>query len=295
MLKHYPSLKYNPVTVGLTKLVLDLKNRSLESVIFVATTGRSGSETLHKVFSSIGQCASTHEPYPIMNNDLMILRNEGDDTLAQNTYNAIKSVNIRRAALGKKYYIETNHMFIKSFIDYAAKDFPDKLKVIHLYRNPVDVALSILSLNNYPNCYPGTETGNNWYLDYHAAENLIKITDILDNNADFSHTFYKCLWYWFEIEARVKFWKEKLPHIPFYDFNIANLKKEDKFISLLNQLNLEFDVQKIKNTLNTKSNRKTLHKTNSLDRDSAIMMKEQFEKILVDNGYTLPHTLTDFT
>ena len=201
--------------------------RNLETLIFTATTGRSGTKTLTRIFSVIENCASYHESQPIMNGELMINRDFFDDPRTRFVYKYVKSLNIRRFAKGGRYYFEGNHEFIKSFHDYVIDDFQGKVKVIHLYRNPVKMANSLFTINNHP----GTTEGNKWWLNYNSPNNLIRIAHILNRDKDFTHDFYKCLWYWYEIEARVAFWRQHYKEVPFIDFRTEDISNGEKLIT----------------------------------------------------------------
>ena len=48
-----------------------------------------------------------------------------------------------------------------------------------------------------------------WYFDYKAANNKIRIADILEQDENYTHVFYRCLWYWYEMEERVKAFREQ--------------------------------------------------------------------------------------
>ena len=133
--------------------------------MFVATTGRSGTEFLQRVFSTVPGCTALHEAWPIMQEHVLRAWNEGEEWLARRTLWVQKSVNIRRATGENDLYVETNHLFIKSFASMAIQDFGQRLRIIHLRRDPVSVARSMVQLG----AVPGTPHGNDWYLDYRAA------------------------------------------------------------------------------------------------------------------------------
>ncbi|MBD3401949.1 hypothetical protein GF420_03565, partial [candidate division GN15 bacterium] len=59
-------LKYNPITVNMYNRMLDGRCRTVEGYVFVATTGRSGSQSLSKIFQAADDAVCFHEPYPIM-------------------------------------------------------------------------------------------------------------------------------------------------------------------------------------------------------------------------------------
>jgi len=284
----YCTWKHNPITAGIMKLLVRRRSKNLETLIFVATTGRSGTKSLYRIFASIEGCSAHHEPYPEMIGERVANRNRLDDPIARFMYNYIKSVNIRRYTNGAKYYFEANHLFIKSFCDYVFEDFSGKVKVIHLYRHPTKVANSIFALNNYP----GTEEGNKWWLDYHSVNNILQMADILDHDKEFSHDFYKCLWYWYEIEARVCFWKTRYPQVQFYDFKTEDIDDRNKLISLIESLGLEFQKKKLLSFSKERINKQTNNKRKlPIPAREAYAMHNKFIRKIVEKGYNLPASI----
>jgi hypothetical protein len=289
-LEHY-TLKYNPIVAALVKLALWPFYRTTKAYLFVATTGRSGTASLEKILSQIDGCIALHEGYPMMNGYVMQELNNNRPTAARNTYNFIRAINIRRSGIGYKYYAETNHMFIKSFNEFAIKDLANKLKVIHLVRDPIQVAKSITLLEHYP----GTEMGNNWYLDYRAPGNHIQISDLLDNDPKFSLPFYKSLWYWYEIESRVESMRERHKELPIYELTTENLNNAEALCKLLSDMNLDYDRKKILTVAKTRENRKlSLKPRKPVDLGDTKKMHDDFKQLLIDNGYRLPSSLNYF-
>ena len=255
-----------------------------EKVIFVASTGRSGTGSISRLFASIDDVCSLHEPEPVIGGATMIEKNKGNEHLARKIYTNVKSNVIRLERLtGKRIYFESNHMFIKSFIEYAVEDFGNKVTVIHLYRNPVSVAKSLFDLQ----MIPGTERANEWYLDYKGNGNQIRIAEILDTNERFAHDFYKCLWYWYEIEARVSFWKNRYKEIRFVDFKTEDLNKYGCVTELLQELGIKYDEKKIKSNMDKKFNLKVSEKVVTLDVKEAQVMHQSFREMLKEEGYGL--------
>jgi hypothetical protein len=269
----------------------DLKEKSVESFIFVATTGRSGTLTLVDIFRQLDGCVALHEPYPAMHDNVLEAAANGNYKFVEQFYKVRKSVNVRRSAVGASHYIEANHLFIKTFIQYAAEDFGSKLKVIHLVRNPTQVANSIYSLQDEP----GTIEGNRWWLDYRAPTNLISIVDSLDDDSEFSHPYYKALWYWFETEARIAKWKAKLTHVPFVFFKTEDFSNELLLTKLLEDLDIEAPPGFIQNMVNIRSHaRSNQKKVPPLPPDHTEEMLERFTQLLRGKGLSIPDTLYEY-
>jgi hypothetical protein len=228
--------------------------KNVRHFTFVATTGRTGTRTLADIFAGIDDCTSLHEPYPVMNSELMIQANNGNDDLAEKTFYGSKLFYIYRACVKNKskYYIETNHMFIKSFAEYAVEHFYPRINVIHLSRDSKDTAYSLYQLNTIP----GTPEGNRWYLDYRATNNKIKISEYFNGSHEFDHPFYRCLWYVYEIEARIKYFKTSHPDIPVFEIFMSDLNSVDRLRELFDFLDMNVSAQYLYSCINKKLNQK---------------------------------------
>ena len=281
------SLKINEVTAFLAKRYFDLRTRDLKKLIFTATTGRSGTKSLAKVFSAIPGCIALHEPHPIMNGEVLEAASYGAIKYVDRIYRRRKSIVIRRAAVGYRYYFEANHLFIKTFAQQVVDDFGDRVSVIHLIRPPLEVAMSIFQLQDYP----GTKAGNYWWLDYRAPSNRIRIMDLLDSHKEFSHPFYKALWYWFEIEERIAEWQKRLPSIPFLKFETNWLAKAERVFELLDRLKIEYEKSAIEAMIGTKENsREDEKRVAPLARFDSERMLRLFQEALMERGVALPPT-----
>ncbi len=129
-------LKHSTPVIRAARFVLGLRTRGLEKLVFTATTGRTGTLTLTKVLETVDGCKSLHEPHPIMNHDILKATNAGDNSIADKVY-PIKSINIRRAAVGYRYYAEANRLFVKTFLRQVVEEFGDRLVIDH--RAPTNV------------------------------------------------------------------------------------------------------------------------------------------------------------
>lgn len=279
----YSSLKHNVMTSYLLRNLTRSRARNLKSLIFTATTGRSGTKSLVRIFECIDGCVAYHEPHPaMMNNEKMINRPDFNDEYTSWVYENIKSVNIRRYAKKCIFYFESNHAFIKSFHDHVINDFGEKIKVIHVYRNPVEVANSIYSIGNIP----GSRQGNMWWLNYKSPHNKINISYILENDENFKDDFYKCLWYWYEIEERIKYWRGKYKDIKFVDFKTENINSYRNIKYMLNELDVPFNEERIKSACKTRENLKKDEKIRQpINKHDALRMHDNFLNMLIKNGY----------
>ena len=267
------ALKYSAPAAALARSYYALRTRTVERLIFTATTGRSGTLTLARIFAGIPGCRALHEPHPVMNAAALRAASYGDSDALDRFYRT-KSINILRAAAGYRYYLEANHLFIKSFVAHAARDFGKRLAVIHLVRPPLEVASSIYRLQRQP----GTESGNRWWLDYRAPLNRIRIADALEG--EFSHPFYKGLWYWFEIETRVQEWRQRLVEVPFVRFETDGLNQPQQLATLAQQLGIVVDRRQIDSLAGVKEHTREHMKIAPLPTEETQRMFERFLALL---------------
>jgi len=281
------SIKYNPNIVALLNRILDFLCQNVNAYIFVATTGRSGSDSLSRIFDVVEDAVCYHEPYPIMFNDYPKGTNRKD--YFEKIFFRIKRINIKRAAIGKKCYVETNHQFVKNFISYAIKSFENKIKIIHLVRDPVRVATSFYAINSIPG---KTKRGKYYLIDPEDPENLIKLPELYNGDQNYKHDYYKCLWYWYEIEAKILRNKNKYQNIIWYTLNTNDLNIKNEIIKMLKKFNLAFDYKKLESLIGIRANPKVSEKVNKIDNiDCELMHKKLINLIKIHYGENFINTI----
>ena len=277
------TLKRNPITARLYRHLWDKRNQARDpKFVFVATTGRSGTEFLQKIFSTLPGCSAHHEAWPIMHDHVLRAWNDGEEWLARRTYWVQKSVNIRRMTGDNDLYVETNHLFIKSFARYAIQDFGSRLRIIHLRRDAVSVARSMVALG----AVPGTAHGNDWYLDYRAPRNLLKMEDLLGEGGDLDHDFFRCLWYWYEIETRIHALKARYPEIPWFVLDWEGQIPLTDVADLIRGLGREPDMKSLEGQVKVKVNRQASLKDGpDFAGKSPAEMHLRFQGVLREKGF----------
>lgn len=280
-------IKHSAAVAGLARLYLDARNSRLEKVIFTATTGRSGTHSLQLLFSAIPGCFASHEPYPNMHDEWLRSASYGQTDEVRRYYERVKAINIRRAAIGARYYVELNHLFLKTFIEYAAEDFGERMEVLHVVRPAIEVATSIYHLRDWP----GTEDGNRWWLDYRAPTNLIQISDLLEGPGELSHPFCKALWYWYEMEARVHLWRGRLANTRFHRFETQWINDRTRTFALLDGLEIEYDRERLSAAIGVKESTKEQRtegrahsRDQTLTREAAQHLHEHFREALAERN-----------
>jgi len=270
-------LKYNRVSVGLYDWLLERRCREVEAYIFVATTGRSGSESLSKIFQAADRAVCFHEPYPLMYADYPNPSHKSE--YFRSRFYGSKRINIKRAAAGNRYYVETNHQFIKNYADHAIAHFGDKIRVIHMVREPVKVAASFYAIDSIPGT---SKTGKHYLLYPEHDDNLIQIADLLYDDPEFSHDLYKCLWYWYEIESRIKSYMERYPSVRWHTIRTDQLNDEPSLVDLFETLGIRYDADALKSLVGSRENTKSALKKQSVDLVEAEEMHQKLRAALAE-------------
>ncbi|RUP83388.1 hypothetical protein C7Y69_02330 [Alteromonas sp. KS69] len=281
--KMFNAIRYNEATYRLMKWWYGLGNRSVKAYVFVCSTGRCGTNTISDVFANSNEVSSLHEPYPTM------YSNHSDLPLVQQRQLSLlkrKYLNILKAANYKLAYVESNHMFIKTFFQIASEFLPsDKVKIIHVKRDPFSVASSFYAINSIPGKPP---TGDRFLLDPFADGNLLDLRQELTSE-NFRHDFYKCLWYWYETEQRIA--KAKLltaDKIDWLFLETKDLNSPTKIQELISFVGLTDVMPNIQDLVGMRSNQKKVQKSHFSKIDFKIY-EERFNQLLLSKGF-MPHT-----
>jgi hypothetical protein len=274
-------VKHSALVAAPVRRSLQVMTRGLERVIFTATTGRSGTMTLSTLFSLVPGCAAFHEPHPFMNGSVLKAASYGDEAFVDRAYARVKSVNILRAAVGHRYYMESNQLFVKTFIRQAFAEFGDRMAVVHLVRSPVDVAMSLYRLQQLP----GTDVAELWWLDHRAPTNVLQIADVLDSHTEFSHPFYRALWYWYEVEMRFARWRARLPLMKVAHFDTNWFNDRPRVFHLFDELGLEYERSKVESLVMQREHTKSALKVlPALAVSTAEEMDQRFQQLLYARG-----------
>jgi hypothetical protein len=269
------SLRNLPLLRSASARLLRMSCAGVEAYVFSATTGRSGSMTLANVLESLQDAVVYHEPDPIMHSRHL----SGPDRLASldDLFWRRKRIAVHRAARGHRYYVETNHQFIKGFAEQAAAWFGDRLRVVHLRRDPVSVAASFYRMSSIPG---RPRRGSLWLLDPRSDDNLIQLGEILFGDGEFGHDYYKCLWYWYETEARVRHFRDCHPRVPVQTIGTSDLNDLLKVRGLLQGLGLAYDEAALSRRIGQRHNEKSHDVQNILPREEAERMTARFRELL---------------
>lgn len=179
----------------------------------------------------------------------------------------------------KKIYLESTHAFIKSFGE-IMYDLLPTLNLIHLTRNPLEVAKSFFNRNSIPG------PNNPFLLDPKFKKNIIKPTIKLTN-------FQLCLWYWFESEARHVEFLKKHDIKKVYEIDVKEFNDKEKVVNLFNKFgityrNLFLDVERNKNIKPT-----SLTNNDLLEAREFIDVHSNQIFYRIDDKYSLKENLLD--
>lgn len=251
--------------------------RRVEGFVFCASTGRSGTTSLSRILgAAVPGCVARHEPVPILHDEVMQAHNDGDDGVAREAFRQRKAPRIYRLAVGSRWYVETNHIFVKCFADAAIEEFGDRLQVVHLTRDHREVAASFLGRGSIP----GRDRGDRWLLRPDAPRNEIALAAEMAEGARFDHPFFRCLWYCYEIDARVADIRRRHPEVRIHHLEVEDLNDPAAMRRLVHDLGMDLDEQRFAEVVATRANSSPQPVQLPHDLDPALV--EEFERLCLE-------------
>jgi hypothetical protein len=218
--------------------------------------------------------------------------NSDPHTYYQRVFNRAKRWRINCAVRGYRYYVETNHQFAKRIIHYAVPCYQDRLRIVHLVRPVVDVAASFYAIGSIPG---RTARGYRYLLDPNDPANVLPMGDILDRDPEFQHDFYRCVWYWYEMEARIAGLRLTYDGIPWYRITTSELNQFDPVKEMFTALSVDFSPDRLAEVVGVRINRKLHDKAShkaSVDHQNATRMHARFLEVLTTrHGDRVPRPL----
>jgi hypothetical protein len=191
----------------------------------------------------------------------------------------LKTIQVLRAAEGSTAYLETNHQFIKNFSSAAVHHFGERLRVLHLVRSAVDVAISFHRISSIPGITP---KGKKYLLDPESDSNCISLQGFSREVPPQRSDILRCLWYWYETEARVARFRSVHPDVDVRVVRTEELNDYRSTVRLFNDLDLAFDEEQLRTLIGTRANRK-LHKGDGdVDRQSIVALDKDFRSYVVE-------------
>jgi hypothetical protein len=247
--------------------------------VFVATTGRSGTTTLVRQLGSVSGVLAEHEAPPILNERFLRSAGNGDPFPVLDAW-PLKAAAIRLGSLRARVYVDSSHLFLKSYLGEAIREFRRELRIIHLKRDPIDTAASLSVLTSAP----GTTAGHDWYLHPDDSTNLLRVGDLFSAGQEFDGPFYRGLWYWYETELRIESAKRTYSSVPWLEVKTESLSRRSELFRILDWLNLEHDRVSIEIDFARKHNSKPAERQ---ERSVYESRKESFLQACLERGYDL--------
>lgn len=201
-----------------------------DNVIFVITTGRSGTKYLTGLFETIDNVSAWHEP----DREINILRqiNRDNDVELARNFVETQKIKLIEKRIKNNIYIETSHLICKGFLEHLINIFPN-IKIIYLSRNLKDTAKSLYKHKSITKEILNKTKYNFYYLLPTDTSCRFKLTK--NEIADLSD-FELCVWYCFEIFTIYQELKYKNDCV--YNVNLKDLNSFDNTIKFFNTLGL---------------------------------------------------------
>jgi hypothetical protein len=194
---------------------------SLTMVIFVSSVGRSGTRYLADLFSHCTDVHAEHAAEPLCLGEIMV-----------DVYNGIERpevaakariIDARLAACGA--YFESTQVFNRVLAETFLDFFPS-VSVIHMLRDPLEVACSYMNRRSYPG-HPDRP----WRMPLNLERSLFRfpqpLTPLQDNLCD-----------WLENELRFLELEPRFERV--VDFNFANLQSVAHICAMFEELGVDY-------------------------------------------------------
>jgi hypothetical protein len=201
------------------------------AVIFCVNSGRVGSKHLAKLIDTSREAHGLHEADPAMNGPFlrMVEVAHESESFDQRLIKVRAIDDWMRRHPKKPVYCETNHLFIITFHDVAAANFP-RMKVIFLRRALPLVVKSFIELG-----YPDRNLKwRDWHISPSAATAAIPPL-APDDELD---PFDRVIAHLIDVEARGERFRASHPEIPTFDVRIDELGAQEGVDRLFTGLGL---------------------------------------------------------
>jgi|GEM_PF-3441157 hypothetical protein len=250
-----------------------------KKVFFTSGSGRSGTTTIVHFFNeNIADCIAEHEAappeprnklhkvYQLLTGTFMDPFEDKGFRRALQWYDQddprLQKVINRRVTriqnMPGAVYLEANHSFLQSLCDGLVEKIPE-LQVIHLIRNPVEVARSFA---NRPTVY------EHWHVMPNFRKNCLRMESAILTD------FQRHLWAWIEVELRFARFIQKYPQVRFYELEINQLNDAVEMQKMLDFFHLQTKTGELcvveaknKNAVSTVVNPRDYHEAQQLLRD----------------------------
>lgn len=214
----------------------------MHPVIIFISTPRCGTQWIAKYLGKFygNEATVLHEPilydyYPRKN-----LGRYKSPLLPENNPNLKQHLDFIQEETKQKKYIEVGWQSIAGIAEFYRR-FGDRLKVIHLYRNPVFVAVSLVTIDFYTKKHK--ERHEKAILS--PFDDVALLNEYKDLWGEMSR-YEKSLYYWTEINLRALEIKYQYGNLPFNSIKFENLFKKNRetsritLVEMLSFMNLNY-------------------------------------------------------
>ncbi len=216
--------------------------------VFVVSSGRTGTTFLTEVFSQCKDTISRHEARPRMTGSYLTdsiarpLEISFDKRLIKPFSICLDILCSRKA----RTYVETNHMFIKSFWDVAMSCFKDAIVII--LRRPLSDSLrSFFELGYFSDSNPWWPFWMHFPSTEFCAVKAIGTFDELDQ-------IDRIIAYLIDIEARSQNFVKKFKRSQLIETTLNRIITDDGISEVLQAVNVDSSNEKFNRLLSKKSN-----------------------------------------
>ncbi len=215
-----------------------------KKVIFTISTGRNGTKYLSELFRMSSHDVVSFHEQDTMSSYFKKINCNNDILLAKQYIDEVKVPWINSQLKDYSFYVETNHLLCKGFLERLLEVFPNAI-LIYLYREFIDVSKSMYLHQTIPkNENVNLRKVRNYFRFPSDKMSFFKL-DAISNLSDFEY----CLWYNFEILKIYQFFK--CHHRYVYKVNLEELNNMTNVLSFFNMLGISNinidDLQKVVN------------------------------------------------
>ncbi|GJQ08316.1 hypothetical protein GpartN1_g107.t1 [Galdieria partita] len=224
-------------------------------VVFVATSGRTGTGFLSKLFSLTENTISLHEPWPrLEGRDLekaLLQTGTAESSRKERKLKKVRRIQqILSASSPTTSYVETSHMFIKTMADFLVDELAssEKFVVLILRRSLVATINSQYTLGWFQTAHNGYKK---WYYGIHdvSDESRVLTPDRPESEYDIID---KLIGYNLDIELRIqklilylKSEPQKYRHVHIIPVNLESLNSTSHILDFLGQIQFSIEQEKI--------------------------------------------------
>lgn len=202
-------------------------------LVFSINSGRAGSQYLARLLSTGVRVTAFHEPEPTMSGKPLEMTNalpmQATRDVRRAKNDAIRAV-LNRMQAGETY-VETNHMFIKTFYDVVLEEFAAQTAVVVLRRELALVLKSFIEMGYFS---PLNSVWEKWM----SSPESVNAALPLPMSYSEMDQYDRSIAYLLDIEARVTRFQQEYPNVPLYEARVETLSAVRPAASLFRELGI---------------------------------------------------------